>query len=57
MTTVFLGDTFSLGEPLYLGRPIANRTLVRSILLCNSVTQILAIGGPAQFRSLNLPNI
>ena len=55
MATIFLGDTFSLDDEQFLGRPIASRTLVRAIFLCDRVTRILAVGNPAIYTELNLP--
>ena len=55
MTTVFLGDTFSLDDPVFLGRPIANCTLARSIFLCSKIDKVLAVGNPAMYERLELP--
>ncbi|HED16098.1 MAG TPA: glycosyltransferase [Gammaproteobacteria bacterium] len=52
MTTVFLGDSFSLDETRLLGRPIANRALVRAILLCDQIERVVAVGDPAVYQSL-----
>ena len=55
MATVFLGDTFSLDDGQFLGRPIACRTLARAIFLSNRVERIIAVGNPAVFSELHLP--
>lgn len=56
MSTVFLGDTFSLDEPQYLGRSIANRSLVRALFMCDQVEKVVTIGNPATWERLGLPD-
>jgi glycosyltransferase involved in cell wall biosynthesis len=55
MAIVFLGDTFSLEDGQFLGRPIACRTLARAIFLSDGVERVIAVGNPAIFSELNLP--
>ncbi len=55
MTNIFLGDYFSLDDSGYLGRSIANRTLLKAIFSCRSFDKIFAVGNAAGFERLNMP--
>jgi glycosyltransferase involved in cell wall biosynthesis len=56
MTSIFLGDTFSLDDPQHLGRPIANNSLARALFLCERIDKVLVVGDPAMYLSLGLPD-
>ncbi|HHH43512.1 MAG TPA: hypothetical protein ENK49_05180, partial [Gammaproteobacteria bacterium] len=55
MCTIFLGDTFSLDAPEHLGRPIANRSLVRALFMCDQVKKVVTIGSPDIWAPPGLP--
>ena len=57
MTNIFLGDYFSLDDSGYLGRSIANRTLLKAIFACRSFDKVFAVGNPAVFERLNMPEV
>ncbi len=57
MTNILLGDHFSLDESRYLGRCIANRTLVKSIFSCESIDKVFTAGNPAVFQRLNISGV
>jgi glycosyltransferase involved in cell wall biosynthesis len=57
MISVFLGDTFSLDDAQFLGRPIANRALVRAVFTCDYIDKIITVGDPQLYQTLGMHEV
>ena len=57
MHSVFLSDSFSTNEVGLFGRAIANRRLLKALLLCDEIGRVYTTSPATLFSSLMLPGI